>query len=299
MGKRKSSKPFILRCWDMENNFGKIEKLADAILYEGYALFPYRKNALKNQKRFNFGVLSPKCWAEKQTNEQYFQQTEILILANESAKISFKVRYLQIENNEDWQTAHEKVYENSVEMKEFQISDFKFQIDGKIELIAKKLGENLFKLSFKLQNLTEKESFKNFSREEILSFSFVSTHTIFEIENGEFISAIEPLETFQKYSQTLENINCFPVLVGERKRNCVLSAPIILYDFPEASENSFDNFFDGLEIDELMIMNILALTDKEKEEIKKTDERTRKMLEKIENASAEDLLKLHAKMSFR
>jgi len=282
----------------MENNHENIEKIADAILYEGYALFPYRKNALKNQKRFNFGVLSPQCWAELQTNEQFFQQTEILVLSNESAKILFKVRYLQLEDNEDWQTAHEKVYENSVEIKEFQISDFRFQIDGKIEISTEKLDGNLFKLSFNLQNLTENESFKNLSRKEILPFSFVSTHTIFEIENGEFISIIEPPEEFQKYSQTLENINCFPVLVGDKKRNSILSAPIILYDFPEAAESSFDNFFDGLEIDELMVMNILALTDKEKEEIKKTDDKTRKILEKIENASAEDLLKLHAKMSF-
>ena len=60
----------------MEN----IEKICNALLYEGYALFPYRKNALKNQKRFNFGVLSPQVWAEKQINEHFFQQTEILVL---------------------------------------------------------------------------------------------------------------------------------------------------------------------------------------------------------------------------
>lgn len=284
----------------MENNRERIEKIADAILYEGYALFPYRKNALKNQKRFNFGVLSPKCWAEKQTNEQFFQQTEVLFTAKKDAKISFQFRYLQLEDTQDWQTAHEKVFENSVEIKEFQISDFRFQIGGKITSMTEKLDENLFKLTFKIENLTENSLFENFLREEILPFSFVSAHTIFEIENGEFISVIEPPENFSDRSQMLENINCFPVLVGDKnKRNFVLSAPIILYDFPEAAENSFDNFFDGLEIDELMILNILGLSEEEKREIRKTDERTRKILEKIENASAEDLLKLHAKMSFR
>lgn len=284
----------------MENNREKIKKLADAILYEGYALFPYRKNALKNQKRFNFGVLSPKCWAEKQTNEYFFQQTEVLFTANENAKVTFQFRYLQLEENEDWQTAHEKIFENSVDVKEYQTSDFKIQNDGKITLKTEKLDENLFKLTFKIENLAENTSFKNLSREEILPFSFVSAHTVFEIENGEFISVIEPLKEFKDYSQMLDNINCFPVLVGDKNlRNCVLSAPIILYDFPETAENSFDNFFDGLEIDELMVMNLLALTDKEKEEIKNTDAKTRKILEKIEKVSAEDLLKLHAKMSFR
>ncbi|HQU83437.1 MAG TPA: hypothetical protein PKY59_09945 [Pyrinomonadaceae bacterium] len=295
----------------------KIEKIADAILYEGYALFPYRKNALKNQKRFNFGVLSPKCWAKLQTNEQFFQQTEILFTANENAKVTFRFRYLQLEDTQDWQTAHEKVIENSVELKQKpkrergrndELSYLEFSalahawasvLEAKIELKTEKMNENLFKLSFKIENLSENSSIENLSREEILQFSFVSAHTIFEIENGEFISVIEPPEEFQKYSQTLENINCFPVLVGDEKRNSMLSAPIILYDFPQAAENSFDNFFDGLEIDELMVMNLLALTDKEKEEIKNTDAKTRKILEKIENANAEDLLKLHAKMSFR
>lgn len=280
----------------------KIELIADAILYEGYALFPYRKNALKNRKRFNFGVLSPKVWAEKQTNEQYFQQTEILFSADENAKIFFKIRYLQLESKEDWQTAHERTIENSaeiIEKKEFEISDSKFQIDGKVQIETENICENLFKLNLKIENLTENSSFKNASREEILPFSFVSTHTIFELENGEFISAIEPPQEFSTFSK-LENINCFPVLVGDQdKRNFMLSAPIILYDFPEIAQNSFDNFFDGLEIDELMVMNLLALTENEKEEIKKTDAKTRKILEKIENASAEDLLKLHAKMSFK
>ncbi len=37
----------------------KIEKIADALLYEGYLLYPYRKSALKNRERFNFGLLEP------------------------------------------------------------------------------------------------------------------------------------------------------------------------------------------------------------------------------------------------
>lgn len=280
----------------------KIELIADAILYEGYALFPYRKNALKNQKRFNFGVLSPKCWAKLQTNEHFFQQTEVLFIAKENAKVSFKFRYLQLEENEDWQTAHGKVFENSAklnEKKEFRILDSKYQLKGIIQIVTKKLNKNLFKLSFKIENLTENTLFKTASREEVLPFSYISTHTIFELENGEFISAIETPQELFTFSK-LENINCFPVLVGDKdKRNFMLSAPIILYDFPETAENSFDNFFDGLEIDELMVMNLLALTDKEKEEIKETDAKTRKILEKIEKASAEDIMKLHAKMSFR
>lgn len=276
----------------MEN----IEKICNALLYEGYALFPYRKNALKNQKRFNFGVLSPKCWAENQINEQFFQQTEILVLAENETKLSFKTRFLKLSNESDWQTAVEKIIEAEFILDQSQTIEYKEDnLFGKIEISAEKLSKNLFKIRFIFENLTEIENFGELSREEILQFSFVSAHTIFEVENGKFVSLLETPDEFIEQAKFLQNINVFPVLIGNKiKRNSVLASPIILYDFPEIAENSFDNFFDGLEIDELMILNLLALPDEEKRQIAETDEQTKKILAKIESATPEDLLKLHA-----
>ena len=42
-------------------------KVADAILYEGYLLYPYRQSAQKNQVRFQFGVLMPPGYAGRST----------------------------------------------------------------------------------------------------------------------------------------------------------------------------------------------------------------------------------------
>ena len=36
-----------------------LRKLADTILYEGYILWPYRRSALKNRKRWTFGCVFP------------------------------------------------------------------------------------------------------------------------------------------------------------------------------------------------------------------------------------------------
>ena len=33
-----------------------MEEIANAILYEGYMLYPYRASSVKNQQRWNFGV---------------------------------------------------------------------------------------------------------------------------------------------------------------------------------------------------------------------------------------------------
>jgi hypothetical protein len=35
--------------------------VADAVLYEGYLLWPYRRSALKNQQRWTFGGVYPEA----------------------------------------------------------------------------------------------------------------------------------------------------------------------------------------------------------------------------------------------
>ena len=57
--------------------FAAAERVADAVLYEGYALYPYRPSAAKNQFRWQFGVLAPR--APHDDGEPWFAQTECLI----------------------------------------------------------------------------------------------------------------------------------------------------------------------------------------------------------------------------
>jgi len=40
-------------------NLEQVERIAEAVLYEGYMLYPYRPSSVKNQQRWNFGVLYP------------------------------------------------------------------------------------------------------------------------------------------------------------------------------------------------------------------------------------------------
>ncbi len=49
-------------------NLELAKKIADAVLYEGYILYPYRASAIKNRQRFNFGVLHARHsdWAAHQ-----------------------------------------------------------------------------------------------------------------------------------------------------------------------------------------------------------------------------------------
>jgi hypothetical protein len=80
----------------------------------------------------------------------------------------------------------------------------------------------------------------------------------------------------------------------------LLFSPIILYDYPQVAPESPGNLFDGGEMDELLTLSIMTMTDEEKEEMRKTDPRTREILERTENLSAEELMNLHGTMrSFR
>ena len=76
--------------------FDRARKIADAVLYEGYVLYPYRASARKNQIRWQFGVLAPREWSEAGGCEQWWAQTECLVEAASQCRLIGRVRFLQI-----------------------------------------------------------------------------------------------------------------------------------------------------------------------------------------------------------
>ncbi len=86
----------------------------------------------------------------------------------------------------------------------------------------------------------------------------------------------------------------WPVLVGEEgERHTLLSSPIVLPDYPQVAPESPGDLFDGGEIDELLILNVLALSDAEREEVRASDARARELLDRCEALAPEQLLRLH------
>lgn len=167
-------------------------------------------------------------------------------------------------------------------------------IKGAIELSAERVGAGLFKLTARILNLTGLEDEHLKSRDEALMRSFVSTHTILGVREGEFVSMLDPPEPFRETIALCRNTGTYPVLVGEEgARDCVLSSPIILYDYPQIAPESAGDFFDGTEIDEMLTLRVMTLTDDEKREMRGGDERARLILERTETMPVEQLMKLH------
>jgi hypothetical protein len=162
---------------------------------------------------------------------------------------------------------------------------------GTVEVEAEPLREGVFRVTVEITNTT---SWGGEDRDSTLRQTFVSTHTALEVEGGEFVSLMDPPEEFREAVQGCENLKTWPVLVGEEgERTMLLSSPIILYDYPQIAPESPGDLFDGGEIDQLLVLNILSLTDEEKEEMRASDPRTREILERTEALSQEELMNLH------
>jgi hypothetical protein len=118
---------------------------------------------------------------------------------------------------------------------------------------------------------------------------FCSTHTILRVQGGEFVSALEP-----EAAEACRNEGTWPVLVGEPgDRHTMLSSRIILEEYPRVAPESPGDLFDGGEIDQLLTLNILGLTDEEKAEMRATDPRAREILDRTEALTPEELMRLH------
>jgi hypothetical protein len=121
-------------------------------------------------------------------------------------------------------------------------------------------------------------------RQQALRRTFCSTHTILR-SPGAFVAATEPS------AADCRNEGTWPVRVGDH--HTMLSSPIILEDFPQVAEESPGDLFDGGEIDQMLVLNILALTDEEKAEVRATDPRAREILERTEALTPDQLMRLH------
>jgi hypothetical protein len=338
-------------------NFNQVEKIAEAVLYEGYMLYPYRPSSVKNQQRWNFGVLCPTSYsAQQQGTERDSMQTEILVRGNSSTRLTVKVRFLQIIRRsigklrvpvasllpdteppfdyvdrlevsgrmyQAWQEAAER--EIVCDPIEFALPvatasiPFNFSarreveplpgeagdvigvivrewehLSGSIEISEMHLCDDLFKIGVLVRNDSHFAATFETLREEAVLFSLVSTHTILGVEDGAFLSLLEPPAEYEALVAQCNNVGTWPVLVGEDdSQQAVLSSPIILYDYPQIAPESAGSLFDGTEIDEILSLRIMTLTDEEKREIRQSDDRAREVLDRTESLPEEQFMKLH------
>jgi hypothetical protein len=167
-------------------------------------------------------------------------------------------------------------------------------IDGAIYVAAHPVVAGVYRVVVRVKNVTPLSDATHISREEALMRSLVSAHLLLGVHEGEFVSLLDPPEALREATALCRNVGTFPVLVGEEgRRDTMLSSPIILYDYPQIAPESAGDLFDGTEIDEILSLRIMTMTEEEKHEMRQSDERARQLLERTETLPEEHLMKLH------
>jgi hypothetical protein len=132
-------------------------------------------------------------------------------------------------------------------------------------------------------------------RDDAMPLSLISVHTMLAVDDGRFVSLLDPPADTTRAARACRSDGTHPVLVGDDEV-VVLSSPIILYDHPEVASQSPGDLYDSLEIDEILALRVMTLTDGEKAEARGTDPRAAAIIDRCDDLSAETLGALHGQM---
>ncbi len=154
----------------------------------------------------------------------------------------------------------------------------------------------LTKLRVRVENLTDWCE-TDVPRDQVMRRSLVAVHTLLHSDDARFLSLLEPPEFAAQAVDSCANEGTFPVLIGEPDDpTTVLSSPIILYDHPAVAAESQGDMCDATEIDEILALRILTLTDDEKRLARSTDPRAAAIVDRIEGFSPDTFASLHGEM---
>jgi hypothetical protein len=297
-----------------------VRAIADAVLYEGYILWPYRRSAMKNAQRWTFGGVYPRAWSEGHPDDHWQMQAQVLVRGEPAVDVS--VRFLQVVRRQLLDDAGEPVDELVVdgerhisweEATERELSPGPIDIrggreeeplgesgavvrtwltlEGSIDVGTEPLRDDVHRVTVRISNTTPFSG----SREQALEQTLCSCHSVLRAGPGaEFVSLTDPPPDLREEAAACSNEGVWPVLVGEpHERGTMLASPIILEDHPRIAPESPGDLFDGGEIDQMLVLNILTLTDEEKDEMRASDPKAREILERTEALTREQLMALH------
>ena len=329
-------------------------KVADAILYEGYLLYPYRRSAAKNQVRFQFGVLMPPGYRELDDSEPSASQTECLLECTDDAEILVVLRFLQLQRRTvqavspddghlrevgtlsvdgteytSWDEAAEREQHVTVPagrlleedrnaefhagggQSEEPLTDSRGRragrlvrewaaADGMIRLHAERVAGpyQALKLRVRVENHSASRALLR-TRTDGLRQALIAAHLLIGVPGGRFLSLTDPPEWAAAEAGQCVNTGTWPVLAGPQGcTELMLSSPVILYDNAEVAAESPADLFDATEIDEILTLRTMALTDEEKREARSSDPRAADLIDRMDHLPPEMLDRLHGAIRY-
>lgn len=332
--------------------------VADAVLYEGYLLYPYRSNSAKNQVRWQYGIVGPVGAAEAGVGEESTLCTECLLDVGDSGQTGLDVhlRFLQVQARSaqrlvEGSTGHfepvdeltvdgqrylswQEAVEQEVPVPGVSVSELlagrtvEVAVAGGMDVeVLRNAGgavagrflrtrcalsaelrlnadwaegsDRLLRVRVCVDNRTSWQddsppSTAAARRDLAAQHSFVGTHLLLQVRDGAFVSLIDPPDWATAAAAKCTNRRCWPVLVGDAgSTDAVLASPIILYDYPALAPESPGALYDSTEIDEILTLRIMTLTDEEKSAARATDARAAAIIDRSDSMPPEVFERLH------
>jgi hypothetical protein len=306
-------------------------RVADAVLFEGYLLYPYRASAQKNRLRWQFGVLTPAGFPDEPDRSR----TEVLFERRPGAVLHLRLRFLQLrarsvhdtdghpvdelvdgdERHFPWEEGvprevdaaipvdgpgeHTVPFGLPAEHTSEPVTGGRVErrclpLNGRLIVAAEALPGPYDVLRLRIDVVNDSAFPDGAPREVALRTSLIAAHTLVAVTAGAFLSATDPPEWALPATRELDNRHTWPVLAGpEGRADLLLSSPIILADHPQLAPESPTDLFDGTEIDEILSLRTLVLTEEEKAEARATDPRAAAVVDAVDAMPPEIWERLH------
>ena len=314
--------------------------VADAVLYEGYVLYPYRASASKNRVRWQWGVLMPEDAVAIDPSERSAVRTDV-VLDGRDPSLRVTVRFLQVQRRyvEDragvrvdrldvgdatyvpWDEAREQDVALDVPLDTGLVTTLDvpgrttteelpggagrlvrvcepLRLEVRVSAQRPVSPYPVSLVSVRVANRTGPPAAPGTDRPAWLRRALVACHVLLE-SPASFISQLEPPEWATGFVAECVNDGLFPVLAGPvGQAHVVLASPIILYDHPELAPQSETSFFDSLEVDELLSLRTMTLSEEEKREVRGTDPRAAALLREVDDMPPELWERLHGTVRY-
>jgi hypothetical protein len=317
--------------------------VADAVLFEGYLLYPYRATSSKNQVRWQFGVLGPPGASEAGLGEESEMAADcVLGSVAADGRVTAHLRFLQLQTRgveratgdpqrfepveqltvgaRSWLTWDEAV-EHEIALPPYLLaearSEFPLEVDGgeDIEELHDDAGACAGRIvrrrypvratvvmtaehvaGFVRMGITVRNAATIPVRDknDAIRVSLIGAHILLSADRADFVSLLDPPDDAGEAVAGCSQRRCWPVMAGlPGSSDIVLVSPIILYDYPEVADQSAGALFDSTEIDEILTLRVMTLTDAEKAEARATDPRAAEIIDRCDAMSPETLAQLH------
>ncbi|MFY2859392.1 hypothetical protein ACOJVU_06155 [Mycobacterium sp. THU-M104] len=306
--------------------------VADAVLYEGYLLYPYRGTSGKNQSRWQFGVLGPPGAVDSGLGEDDAMAADFLV--DGAQAITVVVRFLQLQHRRaerdvgggdfvpvdelttpagSWLTWDEAIEcerpfgpialdgrSRILPLVAHAATDIepldggrlvrrRRDVRGELTVTARPDGD-LRRVSVRVANTGAGAA----DKADAIARSMIGTHLIADVAGGKFVSLLEPPPDAAAAVSRCGRHRCFPVLAGPPGTcDVLLISPIILYDHPEVADQSNTALYDCTEIDEILTLRVMTMTDEEKAQARATDPRAAQIIDRCDAMSPAAMARLH------